>query len=108
MIPTNWKDLILSGNYKASYSYLVYFGILAISGFFSLNAMTGLGALKEFSIITKTQTVTMIIVLISAYYLIQNFGIEGGLFSLIFGQVILALSLWVLFSNYKKKYQYKL
>jgi len=103
-IPENLKDTILSHNYANSYNYVIFIGISLSFKFFSMNAMFGHQALKNFSIITKVNFITMIVVILSSYILINLIGVEGALLASILGQFLLATGLWITFSKSKNEF----
>lgn len=87
-------NIILSTNYENSFDYVFYWGVIFSMGFISLNASFGLQVLKNFELISKINTLTMLITVILAYFLIYSNGIEGGLIALLIGQTISAILLW--------------
>jgi O-antigen/teichoic acid export membrane protein len=89
------SKILFNRGYQGALDFIVFWGAINIVGFVSLNASIGLQVMKEFSIITKVNSVTMIVTLVSNYMLIHRYGIKGGLASSLLGETLLAIGLWV-------------
>jgi O-antigen/teichoic acid export membrane protein len=74
-------------------------GAIFVAGFIAMNASYGLQVMRDFRIITKVSSFTMIVTVGSAAYLIREYGITGGLAALLLGQVLLAVGLWTSFAK---------
>jgi len=86
--------IVLSAKYENSFDYIFYWGAVFAMGFITLNASFGLQVLKKFELISKINFFTMIITVLSAYFLIHAQDIKGGLIALLIGQTISAIILW--------------
>ena len=86
--------IILSNKYANSFDYIFYWGAIFSMGFISLNASFGLQVLKNFEVISKVNSFTMLVTVALAYFLIYSNGIKGGLIALLIGQTISAIILW--------------
>jgi len=87
-------NIILSAKYTNSFDYIFYWGAIFAMGFITLNASFGLQVLKDFELISKINFVTMLITVLSAYFLIYSDGTIGGLVALLIGQTVSAIILW--------------
>jgi O-antigen/teichoic acid export membrane protein len=87
-------NIILSAKYANSFDYIFYWGAIFAMGFITLNASFGLQVLKDFELISKINFVTMLITVLSAYFLIYSDGTIGGLVALLIGQTLSAIILW--------------
>jgi len=88
------KKFLFNKGYESSLDFIVFWGVINIVSYAGLNASCGLQVLKEFSVIAKVNTATMIVTLASTYVLIRQYGIIGGLTSSLLGETLLALALW--------------
>jgi O-antigen/teichoic acid export membrane protein len=86
--------ILFSKGYEDAFEFIVFWGAISIVSWANFNASIGLQVMKEFSIITKVNCVTMVITLASSYLLIRQYGIKGGLASSLLGETLLALGLW--------------
>jgi O-antigen/teichoic acid export membrane protein len=89
--------IILSNKYADSFDYIFYWGAIFSMGFISLSASFGLQVLKNFKVISKVNSFTMLVTVVLAYLLIHSNGIKGGLTALFIGQLISAIFLWNFF-----------
>ena len=89
--------IILSNNYANSFDYIFYWGAIFSMGFISLNANLGLQVLKNFKVLSKVNSFTMLVTVLLAYFLISSNGIQGGLIALFIGSTISAIILWIFF-----------
>jgi O-antigen/teichoic acid export membrane protein len=90
-------SFLFTKKYEKSLNFIVLWGVIFAMGNFALNASFGLQVAKEFHIMAKVNTITMIITVCLSYFLIKHHEIEGGLVSLIIGQTLLAFALWWFF-----------
>lgn len=88
------QNYLLGNKYANSFNYLFLWGIISVIEFIVNNASSGLVVMKKFHAITKVNFLTMLVTIGSAYFLIRNHGIQGGLTALIIGSTILAVLLW--------------
>jgi len=86
--------ILFSKGYEGAFDFIVFWGAISIVSWASFNAGIGLQVMKEFSIITKVNFVTMVITLSCSYVLIRQYGIKGGLASSLLGEIMLAAGLW--------------
>ncbi len=86
--------IILSNKYTNSFDYIFYWGAIFSMVFISLNANLELQVLKNFKVISKVNSFTMVVTVLLAYFLIYSNGIKGGLIALFIGQTISAIILW--------------
>ena len=91
--------IILSVKYENSFDYIFYWGAIFAMGFVALNASFGLQVLKDFELISKINFVTMILTVLSAYFLIHSNGTLGGLVALLIGQTVSAIILWYYYTR---------
>ncbi len=95
--------------YERAFDYVLLWGAIVSITFIRMNAGFGLQVLKKFNSVAKLSTVTMIVTLCSAFFLIKSYGIEGALAAIFLGEAILACTLWwilstqILLSNHKFK-----
>lgn len=94
------QDYLLSEKYSNSFRYVVTWGAIFVVGCIMMNASYGLQVLMMFSTIAKINFFTMIITVGSTYFLIRGFGIDGGLFAMLIGQILLAVGLWISFGKH--------
>jgi O-antigen/teichoic acid export membrane protein len=96
--------ILFNRGYETALDFIVFWGAITIVNFAVTNASIGLQVMKEFSVITKINSVTAIITLISNYVLIRRYGITGGLASSLLGETLLATGLWFcLIQRYRKE-----
>jgi O-antigen/teichoic acid export membrane protein len=92
------KDLLarilFNKGYESVLGFIVLWGAITTVSFAGNNASIGLQVMKEFSAITKINSVTTIITLVSNYVLIRQYGITGGLVSSLLGESLLTAGLW--------------
>jgi O-antigen/teichoic acid export membrane protein len=93
------QDHLFSEKYASSFRYVMTWGAIFVAGFIAMNASYGLQVMRDFRIITKVSSFTMIVTVGSAAYLIREYGITGGLAALLLGQVLLAVGLWTSFAK---------
>jgi O-antigen/teichoic acid export membrane protein len=88
------KKLLFNKGYEGSLDLIWFWAAINIVGFTALSASIGLQVIKEFGTIVKNSSVTMLITLASTVILIGRYGIQGGLAASLFGDSVLAISLW--------------
>lgn len=86
--------IILSDKYANSFDYILYWGAIFAVGFVALNASFGLQVLKNFELISKINSFTMLVTLLLSYFLIYSNGTKGGLIALLIGQTLSSIALW--------------
>ena len=90
---------LFTNNYVNSFIYVKYWGGVFIIGFISVSANYGLQVIKEFSILSKLNVLTMLVTVGCAYFFIQMFGIIGGFVAQIVGGALSAIVLWYFFTK---------
>jgi O-antigen/teichoic acid export membrane protein len=93
------KKVLFNKGYEGSLDLIWFWAAINIVGFTALSASIGLQVIKEFDIIVKSSSVTMIITLASTVILIGRYGIQGGLAASLLGDSVLAVSLWSCFAR---------
>ena len=93
------QNYLLSEKYSSSFRYVVTWGAIFVAGFITMNASYGLQVMMMFRTITKISFFTMVVTVGSAYFLIQGYGIGGGLVALLLGQILLGVGLWISFGK---------
>jgi O-antigen/teichoic acid export membrane protein len=91
--------IILSDKYANSFDYIFYWGAIFSMGFISLNANLGLQVLKNFKVLSKVNSFTMLVTVLLAYFLISSNGIQGGLIALLIGGTVSAIILWYFYTR---------
>jgi len=93
------QSFLLTGKYKESLGYLLIWGAIFIIGSIRQNASCGLLVLKKFDIVSKIDTVTMLVTVVCAFLFIKTYGIMGGFSALIIGETLSAVILWFYFGK---------
>lgn len=93
------QTVLFTQKYSGSLSYIIFFAVIFIIGFFGVNANYGLQVTKNFDLITKVSFFTMLVTLGCAYFLIKAYGIKGGLTALIIGEVLVSGILWFYYAK---------
>jgi O-antigen/teichoic acid export membrane protein len=91
------QNFLFTQKYVDAFVYFPYWVAINIVGFFGMNAGFGLQVTKNFAIMSKLSFFSMLVTLISAYFLISVHGIMGGLAALIIGDSLLGIVLWGFF-----------
>ena len=91
------RNLVLTEKYGKAFDVLTLWGAIAAVGVVVSGASFGLQVVKEFQLIAKVNIVTMVVTILSSYWLIKSYGIEGGLVSLLIGNALLGGALWCSF-----------
>ena len=86
--------VLFNKGYEAALDFIVLWGAITAVNFAVSTASTGLQVMKEFSAITKINSVTTVVTVVSNYFLIRRYGIIGGLTSSLIGASLLAAGLW--------------
>ncbi len=93
------ERFLFTEKYENSLDYVLFWGAIVAIRFITQNASYGLQVTKNFHTISKTNFVTMLVTVGSAYFLIGAHGIGGGLAALIVGGMLLAGALWFSFGK---------
>jgi O-antigen/teichoic acid export membrane protein len=88
---------VFTEEYVEAFDLVIPWGFVYVSGFIALNANLGLQVIREFSVIAKINFFTMLVTVFLSIFLINEFGVYGGLAALGTGNLFLSLFLWLSF-----------
>lgn len=91
------QGVFLTDQYDRAIELTLLWGAVFAVSFVSLNASIGLQVAKDFRVIAKVNAISMVITIVMAYILINSYGIEGALVSLLVGYIVLGGALWSVF-----------
>ncbi len=96
------QRFLFTDKYKDSMEYVFYWGGIFIFQYIVANASFGLQVIKKFKNIALINIFTMLITIITSYFLILKFQIKGALFASMIGEVILGAIFWFFLLRYIK------
>ncbi len=94
------SSLLFTDSYKDVFSYIFYWAAIFMVTFFRSNASFALQVIKKFSKLATINICTMIVTLVSAYFLIIKYAITGALISNLTGEIFFAVALWYALTRY--------
>ena len=96
------QSLLFKNKYQDSFEYTFYWGGIFIFQFIRSNASYGLQVIKKFKNLALINTFTMIITILTSYFLIIDYKIKGALIASIIGEIIFGGILWYSLYQYTK------
>ncbi|MFZ2322550.1 MAG: polysaccharide biosynthesis C-terminal domain-containing protein [Ignavibacteriaceae bacterium] len=96
------QSLLFKNKYQDSFEYTFYWGGIFIFQFIRSNASSGLQVIKKFKNLALINTFTMIITILTSYFLIIDYKIKGALIASIIGEIIFGGILWYSLYRYTK------
>lgn len=94
------NKFLFADKYKNSMDYIFYWGVIFIAQYVTSNASFGLQVIRKFKDLALINIFTMVITILSSYFLILKFQIKGALIGSIVGEATFGIILWyMLFKN---------
>ena len=96
------QSLLFKDKYEDSFEYTFYWGGIFIFQFIRSNASYGLQVIKKFKNLALINSFTMIITILTSYFLIIDYKIKGALIASMIGEIIFGAILWYSLYQYIK------